>query len=127
MGIVYSYFRGDFITRDELTDFFKENDWEAKYKTLLFDYQCLQKDYNEHQINRTRDIPKSNISMMALKDYINDEILSTDANSKYIPDPIERKAYLTIYKTVLESIQQLSNSTDLNFLNHKISFHIEPN
>ena len=50
-----------------------------------------------------------------------------DANNKYIPDVIEKKGYFTLYKTSLESLEQLCNTTSLDFMNHTITLCIEPN
>ena len=104
--------------------------WKTKYSTLLSNYEALQKDYNNllnTQSSRNLERPfNSVISLSALQQYIDDEILATSANSKFIPDALERKAYLAIYKTALETIQQFSNNTALTLLNHRISIYLEP-
>lgn len=112
----------------------KENieEWKSKYLSLLSDYEILKMENKQREINTSNNTNTNtntninSISITALKDYIENEILSTEANSKYIPDAIERRAYLTIYKTVLETFLQLSNNTNLTLLNHKIGIHLEP-
>lgn len=156
MGIVYSYFtnddkvskqdlsrlfqeidknRDDVITKNELDKYISKHldgrmqeieHCKYKYEMLLQDHQLLQEDYNKLKTKSQTQLPQSTISISAVKDYVQNEIMSSDANSKYIPDPIERKAYISIYKTLLESLTQLSNSTTLNILNHKVTIHLEP-
>ena len=50
-----------------------------------------------------------------------------EANLRLIPDPLEKKIYLAVYKTIMKSLEGLFNTTSIDLLNHKISFLIEPN
>ena len=155
MGNIYSYFTSEsnYVTKEDLSHFFQEIDknkdnvitkdeldkymkkyskdtkkWKQKYLNLLQDYEMLKQDSDAQNIEKTsRDNEHlSSISLLAVKDYVENEIMKTDANSKYIPDSIERKAYLSVYKTILEALCQLSNSTELTLLNHKLTLHLEP-
>lgn len=103
----------------------KHQNWEKRYQNLLLDYQILESQVKARSVSNsvTKD---SSISIPNLEKYIQEQILATDANSHYIPDPIERRVYLTIYKTVLETILQMSNTTSVNMFGHKITFQIEP-
>ena len=156
MGIVYSYFtnddkvskqelsklfleidknRDDVITKDELDKYISKHldnriqdieQCKFKYKMLEHNYKLLQEDYNRLNSEKIDSTPKSTFSVASIKDYVESEIMTSDANSKYIPDPIERKAYISIYKTIMESLTQLSNTTELTLLNHKVTIHLEP-
>jgi len=155
MGNIYSYFTSEssYVTKEDLSHLFQEIDnnrdnvitkdeldkymkkyskdtkkWKQKYLKLLQDYEMLKQDLDAQNIENTSRDNKhlSSISLLAVKDYVENEIMKTDANSKYIPDAIERKAYLSVYKTILEALCQLSNSTELTLLNHKLTLHLEP-
>ena len=67
------------------------------------------------------------ISSDCLMKYIEDNIMKTNSNHKYIPDSLEKKAYFNLYKTSLESVKQLCNTSSLEILNHKLTFIIQPN
>ena len=153
MGIVYSYFANDkksdkkifeeidknsdnIITRDELDKYISKHldnriqdieQYKFKYKMLEHNHKLLKEDYNILKNSVFgEEVKSSTFSVSLIKDYVESEIMSSEANSKYIPDPIERKAYISIYKTILESLTQLCNTTELSLLNHKVTIHIEP-
>ena len=105
----------------------KYEDCKDKYDRLMTDYLLLQEEFENQIVPRgIADNNISHISLTAIKDHVDQNILATDANSKWVPDALERKAYISIYKSVLESILQLSNTSSLTSMNHKITMNIQP-
>jgi len=127
------------ITNDELEQYVnnKLSDREKeveKYKTmydeLLYNFQLLEEKYKSLKANRNvkgKETERlSFVSTKALQEYIQKELIESDANITWIPDAVEKKAYLGIYKTAMEAVEKLANTTSIEILNHKLSFHIEP-
>lgn len=118
------------ISREEFNNFMRENqDYKKKYENLLIDYEVLKRDKTNNVVRdvvRNDEKNNSYYSLENVKEYVENEIMKTEANSKYIPDVIEKKAYVSIYKAILEALCQLSNSTELTLLNHKITINLEP-
>lgn len=94
--------------------------------------QAYEKLYDTHvdlldQVKGDQPIEiESNISEKALKDYIKTEIIDTDANLGLIPDALEKKIYLTVYKTIAKSLESLFNNTNLDTINHRVRISINP-
>jgi len=129
------------ISKEELEDYLKtesdQKDIEIEKWRQLYEEERLKTELLEEENKRLRAYldfatgkdnlqNQSFISTIALKEYIKNNILKTDANLKYIPDLLEKKAYFSMYKTMLESLEQLCNTTYVNIMNHKISMIIEP-
>jgi hypothetical protein len=96
--------------------------WKSSYETLHNNYeQLLDKLRSKEKV-----IAESNISSEALKEYIQTEIIDTDANLGLVPDILEKKIYLTVYKTIMKSLEGLFNTSSVDLLNHRISFSIYP-
>ena len=124
------------ITRDELETYVKEQIKSSQAETERWKqaYEQLHKKYEEildHPINNIDSIditdrPINTISSKALKEYIRNEILNTDANIGVIPDALEKRVYLVVYKTIMKSLEGLVNTTSIDLLNHRISFAIHP-
>lgn len=93
-----------------------------RYEELLARHRILQLEVNSGNKKKLG----SKISIDLLKEYIQTEILATSANSKYVPDPIESKVYLSVYQTFLETLLQLSNTTKIDLVNHELTFQITP-
>ena len=115
------------VTKDELKSYIGNNlMWKEEYNNLLEKYTDLLdnigNDGNDGNDGKTRNI----ISTKALKQYINKEIIESDANLKLVPDAIERKLYLPIYKTIMESLKGLCNTTTIELMNHEIKISIHP-
>jgi len=120
------------ITHDELESYVDEqlklsnaeiDEWKTAYEKLYEEYESL---LDEIRYGQTKVFDLSQISSHAIKDYIESELIQTDANLRLIPDPLERKVYLTVYKTIMKSMEGLFNTTSLDLLNHRISFSIQP-
>ena len=120
------------ITHEELESYVEEQiksskdeieKWKSSYQTLHAKYEQLLDQLRDEE---TRTIEVSQISSQALKDYIKSEIINTDANLGLVPDAIEKKIYLTVYKTIMKSLEGLFNTTSIDLLNHRISFAIQP-
>lgn len=120
------------ITHDELEIYVSEQlekskqeieKWKTAYKQIHNRYETLLDKLRDEE---TRTIEVSQISSQALKDYIKTEIIDTDTNLRLIPDPIEKKIYLTVYKTILKSLEGVFNTTSVDLLNHRVSFAIQP-
>ena len=132
MGNVFRKDKVDSISREELMSCFKElnkseaEKWKKKYEKLSLEYDILKE---EHMNVEKRDVEmnkNSKISMLAINDYVEEEIMKTEANSAWVPDAIEKRVYISIYKTVMETLEQVSNTTTLNLFNHKITIYVEP-
>lgn len=121
------------VTKDELKQYVKKQinnkdeteKWKAAYEKLHNEHIELLKEY-EKTLVIPREIKKSHVSISALQDHIQNEIISTDANLKYIPDFLERQAYLSAYKTLMMSMAGLCNTTSVDIMNHRLSFILEP-
>lgn len=97
--------------------------WKHSYQVLFEEYETLKENL---QMEEGRVLEVSNISNRVLKDYIQNEIIDTESNIKMLPDVIERRLYLKLYKTMLKSIEKLSEKTAFDILGHRISFAIQP-
>ena len=120
------------ITHDELENYVnaqmdlsnKETEkWKNAYEKLHEKYDNL---LDTLRLEETKVLDISQISTQALKDYVESEVIGTDANIKLIPDPLERRVYLTVYKTIMKSLEGLFNTTSVDIINHRISFAIQP-
>lgn len=122
------------ITREELESYVRnqtieqENEtekWKAAYEKLHNEYLELAREH-EKSLIAPHGVKKSHVSISALQDHIENEIMKTDANLKYIPDALERKAYLSVYKTLMMSLVGLCNTTNIDIMNHRLSLTLEP-
>lgn len=120
------------ITQNELENYVNQQlelskseteQWKEAYQKLNEEYENLLDRMREDQ---TKELEISLVSPQALKDYIESEVINTDANMRLIPDPLERRVYLTVYKTIMKSLEGLFNTTSVDVLNHRISFAIQP-
>lgn len=125
------------ITRDELESYVQSQlntkkeeaekeieKWKQAYDNLYEKYSELQRKY--HDGDKPKDIEKCYVSIHALEQYIESEIINSDANLKYVPDALERKAYLAVYKTVMKSLEGLCNTTTIDLMNHELTFNLKP-
>lgn len=69
---------------------------------------------------------KNEISIEAIEEYIESQIIKSSSNLQFVPDPLERKVYLNVCKTVMESLKTMFNTTSIDVLNHRITFNITP-
>ena len=92
-----SYVKDQLESRDNETE-----KWKLAYADLKDQYDILLE--NSTVIKPVKSI---GISTESLKKYIEDEIISSDGNLKLVPDALERKIYLTVYKTVMTSLKGL--------------------
>lgn len=120
------------ITHDELESYVNDQlslsnseteKWKIAYEKLHDEYEML---LEKIRLEEAKVLDVSQISPQALKDYVESEVIQTDANLRLIPDPLERKVYLTVYKTIMKSLEGLFNTTAVDLLNHRISFAIQP-
>ncbi len=107
--------------------------WKKSYETLHDKYDQLLDSYNNNSYNNNNSYSDqqkpnltSNISQQALKDYIKNEIINTDANLSLVPDVLEKKIYLAVYRTVMKTLESLFNTTTIDLMNHQIKFAIQP-
>lgn len=120
------------ITHDELKSYVETKLETSKEETELWKtaYENIHNKYEEllEQLRseETRVIDVSQVSPQALKDYIKSEIINTDANMGLVPDALEKKIYLAVYKTIMKTLEGLFNTTSVDLLNHRISFAIQP-
>lgn len=102
--------------------------WKLEYEKLREKYEILLDNISHssnHQVNNNES-RVNDVSTQALVDYIESEIMNTDANLRFVPDPIERRIYLTVYKTIMKSLEGLFNTTSIDLLNHRITLNIQP-
>jgi len=129
------------ITQDELESYVKtqmddKNEEIEKWKNLYQDIKMKNlklveeverlRAYLDFATGEDKIERRSYISSEHITNYIENNLLNTDSNLKYIPDALERKAYFNIYKTSLESLKQLCNTSCLNTINHKITLSLTP-
>lgn len=130
------------ITQDELENYVKTQmvdkdkeveKWKKLYEEASLKTQILEEE--NHRLKAYLDFAtgeetierKSYVSTKCISDYIEDNILSSEANSKYIPDSLERKTYISFYKSGLENLKQFCDTSSFGMANHKISMILEPN
>jgi len=122
------------ITKKELESYVKtqgkeqENEtekWKASYEKLHQEYIELAREHEKSLIIPEK-AKKSHVSIVNIEKYIEEEIMKTDANLKYIPDALERKAYLSVYKTLMMSLVGLCNTTNIDIMNHRLYLTLEP-
>ena len=77
-----------------------------------------------HRFSRTRD-PPLELSDAAIRQYV-DRLLADPAINSMVPDSIERRIYIRFIHLLLALIKQTLESTRIEFLNHVITFRIEP-
>ncbi len=75
----------------------------------------------EHKPEVKEDIEDIVLENM-VKRYLNDEHI----NSKFIPDFIEKKLYKNILKILIGILKDTMENAEINVLDHKIKFTIEP-
>ena len=80
---------------------------------------------DEHLSKNTPD-SRNEISVKAIEDYIESEIIQSDSNLQFVPDSLERKVYLNVCKTIMYSLKTLFDSANINILNHTITFSVRP-
>lgn len=97
----------------------EKNYWKEAYETLRLSQTINNKD--ENRIKQKENI----VSTEALRDYIENTVMVNN-NMKYVPDAIEKRIYLSIYKNVLTSVQSLFDTAGIEALNHRITFNIVP-
>ncbi len=121
------------IDQDEIRDYIDQqlknqtdetDKWKQAYENLHDKYEILLD-------NIIRDTPtennESHISSKALQEYIQTEIIEdAEANLRLVPDKLERKIYLTVYKTIMKSVEGIFNTTSVDVLNHRVTFNIQP-
>lgn len=130
------------ITQDELEAYVKtqmnDKDKEIEKYKKLYEEEKLKsiklleenerlKAYLDFATGEETIERKSYVSTKCISDYIEDNILSSEANSKYIPDSLERKTYISFYKSGLENLKQFCDTSSFGMANHKISMILEPN
>lgn len=120
------------VSKEELEDYVENKlelskeeveRWKNSYQVLFEEHEKLKESLLFEQ---GRVLEVSNISNQVLKKYIQEEIIETDGNIKMLPDMIERRLYLKLYRTMLKSIEKLSEKTSFDILGHKVSFAIQP-
>ena len=98
--------------------------WKQAYENLHDKYEILLDNIIS---DNPPEINESNISTKALKEYIQKEIIEdAEANLRLIPDKLERKIYLTVYKTIMKSVEGIFNTASVDVLNHRVTFNIQP-
>jgi chromosome segregation ATPase len=96
--------------------------WKQAFEQLHEEYETKL----DNLVKGDTIIQDNRISIPSLKTYIKDEIINTNANLKYIPDALEKKIYLSVYTTVMKSIERLCQTTSIDMMNHRITFNIQP-
>ncbi len=99
--------------------------WKSQYDQINEKYEALL----SHVQNSVIENNSSNISMISdnsLKEYIKNEIMDSRSNIKLIPDSIEKRAYLSVYRAMMRSIEAMCQTTTIDLLNHRITFKIVP-
>lgn len=125
------------ISKEELEQYVDSKDKDVEKWKSMYEQELLKAEILQEEVDRLKtylnfatgldEIERhSFISSKCISDYIEENIVNTDANLKYLPDAVERKVYYTLYKTSLESLEQMCNTTTLSVMNHKIKLSIEP-
>lgn len=121
-----SYVSSQIGNKDAEIEKYKKMYEEEKLKTEIYQEEIDRlKTYLNFATGEDSVERQSYISNLAIKDYIQTNHIETDSNIKFLPDAIERKILFSSYKTSLESLEQLCNTTTLELMNHKIKLSIE--
>lgn len=113
---------------DEKLNFSKSEieKWKTAYNKLEIEYNRLMDMIKRNEQHSNIEEHDSYISVNTIKKYIKEEVMDTDANLKYVPDPLEKKIYLIVYKTLMKTLENLFNTTGVDFIGHRISIKIVP-
>jgi hypothetical protein len=83
-----------------------------------FSKKSIIPEYPKKNIINPSDISKDKIN-----DYV-DKLLLTDANSKYLPDFVEKQIYQNILTLGLKILDDMLNTTSIKFVGHEITFDL---
>jgi cell division septum initiation protein DivIVA len=75
-------------------------------------------EYNKKTIINPSDISKDKIN-----EYV-DKLLLTGANSKYLPDFVEKQLYQNIITLGIQILDDMLNTTSIKFVGHEITFDL---
>jgi predicted nuclease with TOPRIM domain len=116
----------------------------GNYFSLLEDYKRLSAtnfELNnkltelENEINRLKvghSISPSSVEEFedrfkeSVEKLVNDMLENDNINSSLIPDYIERKIYMNVFKMLISIMKETIDSTSINLLNHNITFNMTP-
>jgi hypothetical protein len=62
----------------------------------------------------------------AVRHFVDTLLKDVRFNNSMIPDTVERKMYVELFETLLEVLKKVADTTVLEFMNHRITFQIEP-
>lgn len=66
----------------------------------------------------------SHISKEKIEEFVNEMLANPDINITYIPDSVEKQIYVNIFAMVLNFLSNMSDTTSIDFLGHKVKIQI---
>jgi len=73
------------------------------------------------------DSTKSKLSQEQIDQFVEGLLNDENVNIKYLPDYVERQLYRNMFTILLEVIKHTTNTAEIKFLGHTMTFVITPN
>jgi hypothetical protein len=87
--------------------------------------KSIIKDIDQSKNQSNKSIA-SNISQEQIDIFVERLLNDSNVNIKYLPDFVERQLYRNMFTIFLGVIQNLSDTTEIKFLGHKMTLHMIP-
>lgn len=66
------------------------------------------------------------VSEENIESFVNEMIQNDQINISYLPDSFEKKIYKDILTIIMALVEQIIESTKINFMGHAITLNLEP-
>lgn len=112
----------------------KYNEMQKEIETLKSINRNLEQKLANASINETneqnqntRNVEKIEISKKQIDIFVERLLNNKDINIKYLPDYVERQLYRNMFTILINLIQNLTDTTEIKFMGHKILLSVAPN
>lgn len=78
----------------------------------------------DKNVNSTEHNTKMSISLAEIDKIVEDMIKNEKVNIKYLPDFIEKRIYMNVFRVLMNVIQQISSTTKMEFLGHELNLQL---
>lgn len=68
---------------------------------------------------------ESQISPERIGEFVDMILAKKNVNIKYLPDSMEKQVYVNVFTILLGVLEEVVDSTSINFMGHKIKLSIE--
>ena len=122
----------NFSKKDETIQNLESNIKELKKQNnaLINTINMLEASKEEAKKKRTLKLKSPEITKVSqekIKYYVDNLLKNSDTNISYLPDFVERRIYQNILGISLNLIDDILQTTTVNFLGHQITFDLQEN